>query len=150
MNTNTIVVEAFKTVLDKEKNIAILIKKLQSTDSKKPDKEHDKEYTRAVYQIIGDILTNGSDIKSLKEISIRLKNKRIGWDHPVYDKIREKIEEYDDYLVNPFDVAEGIAECRKCGSKKTFSNQKQTRSSDEPMTTFTKCANCGDEWTYSG
>lgn len=144
MNTNTIVNEAFKTVLDKEKNISILVKKLQVLALP------EKEYIRAVYQIIGDLLENGSDIKALKELSIRIKNKRIGWEHPVYDKIREKIEEYDDYLVNPFEVAEGIAECRKCGSKKTFSNQKQTRSSDEPMTTFTKCANCGNEWTYSG
>jgi len=33
--------------------------------------------------------------------------------------------------------------CKKCESKKTFLFQLQTRSADEPMTTFIQCKNCG-------
>ena len=41
---------------------------------------------------------------------------------------------------------EGIAVCQKCGSKKVAVALKQTRSGDEPMTTFYKCVQCGAEW----
>ena len=36
--------------------------------------------------------------------------------------------------------------CRKCKSKKCSYYQLQTRSSDEPMTTFVTCLNCGNRW----
>mgnify|MGYP001300739815 CR=1 FL=1 len=37
-------------------------------------------------------------------------------------------------------------ECRKCGSKRCSYYQLQTRSADEPMTTFVTCINCGNRW----
>ena len=42
----------------------------------------------------------------------------------------------------------GISEftCRKCKSSKVFSEQKQTRSADEPMTTFLTCQECNNKW----
>jgi len=33
--------------------------------------------------------------------------------------------------------------CRKCKSEKTSVSQAQTRSADEPMTTFVTCLECG-------
>lgn len=36
--------------------------------------------------------------------------------------------------------------CGKCGQKKVAYNQAQTRSADEPMTTFCECQNCGNRW----
>ena len=36
--------------------------------------------------------------------------------------------------------------CRKCGERKTNYYQVQTRSADEPMTTFVTCLNCGNHW----
>jgi transcription elongation factor S-II len=36
--------------------------------------------------------------------------------------------------------------CRKCKSKKCTYTQAQTRSADEPMTTFVSCINCGNRW----
>ena len=41
---------------------------------------------------------------------------------------------------------EGAFKCRKCGSKKTDYYQLQTRSADEPMTTYVTCNNCGLKW----
>ena len=36
--------------------------------------------------------------------------------------------------------------CSKCGQRKCTYYQKQTRSADEPMTTFITCVNCGKNW----
>lgn len=36
--------------------------------------------------------------------------------------------------------------CSKCGQKKVSYTQAQTRSADEPMTTFCECMNCGKRW----
>lgn len=33
--------------------------------------------------------------------------------------------------------------CRKCGERRSFVYEKQTRSADEPMTTFIECLECG-------
>jgi transcription elongation factor S-II len=36
--------------------------------------------------------------------------------------------------------------CRKCGQRQCTYYQLQTRSADEPMTTFVSCLNCGNNW----
>jgi len=41
---------------------------------------------------------------------------------------------------------EGLFKCGKCKSTKTTYYQMQTRSADEPMTTFVTCKNCGNRW----
>jgi DNA-directed RNA polymerase subunit M/transcription elongation factor TFIIS len=41
---------------------------------------------------------------------------------------------------------EGLLKCGKCKSLKTSYYQMQTRSADEPMTTFVTCNNCGHKW----
>lgn len=43
---------------------------------------------------------------------------------------------------------DGMYRCKKCGSKQTVAEQKQTRSADEPMTTFVKCLNCNNGWKF--
>lgn len=40
-------------------------------------------------------------------------------------------------------------ECGKCKMKKVSYTQAQTRSADEPMTTFCECMNCGNRWKVS-
>ncbi|KAF2196839.1 transcription elongation factor [Delitschia confertaspora ATCC 74209] len=39
--------------------------------------------------------------------------------------------------------------CGKCKQKKVSYSQAQTRSADEPMTTFCECMNCGHRWKFS-
>lgn len=41
---------------------------------------------------------------------------------------------------------EGLFKCSKCKSTKTTYYQLQTRSADEPMTTYVTCKNCGHKW----
>lgn len=41
---------------------------------------------------------------------------------------------------------DGFFTCNRCKSKKTTYYQLQTRSADEPMTTFVSCLNCDKNW----
>ena len=136
---------AFSMVLTQRKNCEILEKNIYKSFSGSEDTE--TNYKWCVYQILGMLLV---DKKNLQEILKNIKDQKIGWKNPIYDNISDKIQEFDEYLVKPFEVVEGVIQCGKCGSKKTWSVQKQTRSSDEPMTTFSRCVECGNNWTYSG
>jgi len=42
----------------------------------------------------------------------------------------------------------GIFKCGRCKSDKTSYYQLQTRSADEPMTTFVTCFNCNKKWKF--
>lgn len=42
----------------------------------------------------------------------------------------------------------GEFRCGRCKSTNTVHNEKQTRSSDEPMTVFVCCLNCGKRWKF--
>lgn len=43
-------------------------------------------------------------------------------------------------------TSDGMFQCFKCRKKKVTYYQMQTRSADEPMTTFLTCLNCGNKW----
>ena len=135
-------INAFSMVLSQKKNCEILEKNIYASL-----KDDITTYTWCVYQVLGVLL---KDKKRLQEVLKDIKGGRLGWKGPIYDDISQKIQEFDEYLVKPFEVVEGVIQCGKCGSKRTWSVQKQTRSSDEPMTTFSRCVDCGNNWTYSG
>lgn len=40
-------------------------------------------------------------------------------------------------------------QCGKCKQRKVSYSQAQTRSADEPMTTFCECLACGNRWKFS-
>ncbi|KAF9005195.1 transcription elongation factor [Cyathus striatus] len=40
-------------------------------------------------------------------------------------------------------------QCSRCKQRKCHYRQAQTRSADEPMTTFVTCTNCGNRWKFS-
>lgn len=39
-------------------------------------------------------------------------------------------------------------QCSKCKERKCTYYQMQTRSADEPMTTFVTCVNCNNRWKF--
>ncbi|MCL4138466.1 UNVERIFIED_CONTAM: hypothetical protein GTU68_042829 [Idotea baltica] len=41
-----------------------------------------------------------------------------------------------------------LLKCGKCNKRHCTYNQMQTRSADEPMTTFVMCNNCGNRWKF--
>jgi transcription elongation factor S-II len=50
---------------------------------------------------------------------------------------------------DPDKIPDGTFMCRKCRSMKTTYYQLQTRSADEPMTTYVTCLKCGNRWKFS-
>lgn len=71
------------------------------------------------------------------------------------DELKKEIEEMEKQ--NLF-AAQGAREqravtdrftCGKCKQKKVSYYQMQTRSADEPLTTFCTCENCGNRWKFS-
>lgn len=127
------------TLLNKEQNVRIIEKHVYEASVS------NEEYNSILYDVVGDITQN----LKLKDIVSNLKNKKVGWKHPCFKEIAYKVEEQNNFIENPFEVEEGVQQC-KCGSKRVFSYQKQVRSADEPMTTFSTCCKCGAEWCYSG
>ena len=45
-------------------------------------------------------------------------------------------------------IADSIITCGNCKSKKVHYYQLQTRSADEPMTTYCTCTNCNKKWKF--
>lgn len=70
----------------------------------------------------------------------------------LYAQTKSKLSERDaqrELAKMKDDDYEGQFKCRKCGSKKTDYYQMQTRSADEPMTTYVTCKSCGNRWKFS-
>jgi len=85
-----------------------------------------------------------------KDIGRILQEKEYGFGHLAFDETRKKQEEQDGFIENPFEVAEGIFTCGKCGGTKTYSYAKQVRSCDEGMNVFVTCVRCKNKWMHSG
>ena len=134
---------ALNKVLKNKQNIRILEKLIYKASIS--DNNFEKEYKSNLYQVCVDIQSK----KLLKNIVDNLKKIKIGWDHETFDNIKYQIAEQDDFIENPFEIEEGVIEC-KCGSKRVFSYSKQSRSADEPSTTYAECAECNSKWQYSG
>jgi DNA-directed RNA polymerase subunit M/transcription elongation factor TFIIS len=71
-----------------------------------------------------------------------LKEKQYLFQHHVYDDIRLRVKEQEEFLENPTQVEDGVIQCNRCKSHKTFSYAKQTRGSDEGTTVFVRCSQC--------
>lgn len=50
--------------------------------------------------------------------------------------------------MNPEQEHDGLFKCSNCKTMKTTYTQAQTRSADEPMTTFVTCLNCNKHWKF--
>lgn len=135
--------KALSTVLENENNIKIIEKNVYLKSLETED--NIKYYNIYLYQVIGDIINNCK----LSDVLSNIKTNKLLWEHDSFSDIRKKIEEQDDFIVNPFEVEEGVLQC-KCGSKRVFSYSKQVRSGDESSTTFAQCVVCKSKWVYSG
>jgi DNA-directed RNA polymerase subunit M/transcription elongation factor TFIIS len=141
--------KALTSILKSSKNIATFQKYIsEKSEEESKDSLEDIEsiYKRITYQIIGDIL-----LKNPLKITLgNLKDKKICWNHPTFEIIKNRLDEQDEFIISPFEVEEGVTECKKCGSWRVFTYAKQTRGGDESTTTFAECPKCKSKWTYSG
>ena len=114
-------------------------------------------FDKLIYNISGDDEDKYNEIlletvyyisnkKPLKQIVDILQEEKVGYNSVYFDEIKSLQEEQDNFIIKPFEIEEGVLECGKCGSKKTFSYSKQTRGGDEGTTVFAVCANCNARW----
>lgn len=137
-------IEVLRSVLKQEQNIKVVEKYIHRIA--KNSETYMITYRKSLYQAIGDFINENNNLKTTVK---NIKSGKVGWDHPVFSEIKNHIEEHDDFIINPFEVEEGVTTC-KCGSGRVYTFQKQVRSCDEPMTTFAKCVKCGNNWSYAG
>jgi len=90
------------------------------------------------YEVISEYCCN----TNLDELLEMIRHQKLQWSHPSFEIYRECETEADNFLIHPPQVEEGVIECRRCHSKKTFSFSKQTRRADESATVFVRCSEC--------
>ena len=107
-----------------------------------------EEYTRLWKQIYSDLCyENLSLSKEMNHIVKHdVKQGTYEWESCRFDDLKKEQEEEDAFISNPIEVEEGVVDCGKCKSKKTYSYQLQTRSGDEGITSFVQCISCGNKW----
>jgi transcription elongation factor S-II len=64
------------------------------------------------------------------------------------DKIRAHMKKETKRTVNITGNITDMFKCGKCKKRRCTYYQMQTRSADEPMTTFVKCVECGHRWKF--
>lgn len=114
----------------------------------------DEIYFRKLYQIIGDIILK----VPTKTIIQNIETSKVDWKHPTFKENADRIAEQNDFIQNPFEVEEGIFQCKAidpatgkvCGSRRVFSYSKQDRSSDEPTSVYAQCVACKSKWRERG
>jgi DNA-directed RNA polymerase subunit M/transcription elongation factor TFIIS len=135
--------QALASVLKNASNVNVIEKNVYNCVSKDLDDDtFEKEYKRNIYQIVGDIISG----TKLNPLLSKIKEDKIGWAHSCFSVVSARIEEQNEFIVNPFNVEEGALRCHKCNSKRVFSYAKQTRGSDESTSIFAQCVNCKSKW----
>ena len=119
-----------------ERNLQILERLINNISSNQDDYK----------QLILEIIKYKKEGKNSKELFTILKNNKCLENTDEYNHYRAKLKEHDGFLIKPFEVDEGVLECGKCGSNKTISYTKQTRSGDESTSVFALCYNCNNKW----
>ena len=135
--------KALSLVLTNDKNITIFDKYIYEFCDKTYE-NIEKNYTLILYNLINDI-QNG---ENLKNIFNNIKKNKLSWNHCFYNNMILEENEQNNFLVTPFEIEEGVLEC-DCGSKLVLSYQKQSRSADEPMSTYSKCMKCNKQWVIN-
>ena len=133
--------ECLKDVLSLEKNIKILEKwifNISNNDSEK--------YKDIVLETCENISSGNIKLNSILQ---NLKSKNCQFDSFKFKNNKEDLDEENRFIMNPFEVEEGVLECSKCGSKKTLSYSKQMRGGDEGTTVMATCVNCHNSWKVS-
>ena len=140
--------EALSYVINKVNNVNIFEKNIYDSTNKTTfnnEDELEKAYINNIYQTILDIKRN----KNLSDILNNIKKGNLQFKHPELNSLLLEEKEQDNFIIKPFEIEEGVLQC-KCGSRKVFSYQKQSRGGDESSSTYAECTSCKSKWVYSG
>ena len=116
----------FKPIMSKDnrEKIYTYIKNIVNEE----DISQEEKYDLLLY-IMYEIHTEWNSLPKLEDLFLYIKRKKIGYNHNEFKFIRDCFQEEEDFIVNPPVIEEGVISCKKCKSKRTFSFNKQTRSS---------------------
>jgi DNA-directed RNA polymerase subunit M/transcription elongation factor TFIIS len=125
--------------------------KINNTPLKWSDKKFIKNYSTNARRVLANIsyTTNAPILREkIKDGIIQsynlVKMSREEMNPEVWEPLKAKT--LDQVTFKKEEHGEGMFKCNKCKSKKTVYYQMQTRSADEPMTTFVTCTDCGFKW----
>ncbi|CAM9134683.1 unnamed protein product [Ectocarpus sp. 12 AP-2014] len=137
MNENNPFLSKKASYLDKARQLVFNLKK---NDQLRQDvREGLVEPQRLVVMTSTELMAKDKREAMDKAVSERTEARMLDW----YDKNQDKINKQCGIK-----ETEGMFECGRCKSTKTTYTQKQTRSADEPMTTFVTCSNCKNRWKF--
>ena len=101
---------------------------------------------RSIYLNLNDDIINQIKSKTIKAQEVAgMTHQELcpeRWEQLINEKIQRDKYKYETTI----EAATDTFTCRKCKSKKCTYYQMQTRSADEPMTTFVTCIDCGNRW----
>jgi DNA-directed RNA polymerase subunit M/transcription elongation factor TFIIS len=148
--------------LAKNIEIAVYNWTVRAAVQNKIQEKHEKKYFRVMYKhryfAIRNAIQNGKLIERIQNKTIKFKDvvtmtpDQLVPDGPyatTLQKLQQRELEIEMNKAKNDEEYEGIFMCRKCKSKKTEYHQLQTRSADEPMTTYVHCKNCDNSWKFS-
>jgi len=129
---------------------------LKEANTRKVLKKWDNPYFVTLYvdrfrTIYGNLASNKDLLAALKEGALKvhvfafMTHQEMcpdKWEPLIQQKMKRDKSKYETKL----QAATDTFTCRKCKSKECTYYQMQTRSADEPMTTFVTCLNCGKFW----
>lgn len=154
LRENKIIGDNCKEIELKIYNISknIIVKKNDTSKNNfisKDNSENVKEILLSEYiNLSYNLLEEFKKITSYEKILEIVDNLNHIYNLPSYDQYKIKRDFENENILNPPSLKESYYECNKCKQKKTFSYQLQTRSADEPMTTFIVCTICGSQWKF--
>ena len=150
-------INTFICNLKKSKNIEISIynNSIKEATQKKVVKKWDNEYFVSIYKSrLRTIIRNFNYKPFLNDIKENIiESKKVGfithqeinpekWKKLIDDKVQRDKKKYEIDKSGATDEFK----CKKCHQRECSYYQLQTRSADEPMTTFVTCLNCGNNW----
>ena len=153
------VVESFKMInrnsIKKNLEIGIYNYTLVECDNRKIMKKWDNQFFiviyidrwRSIYMnlINNQDLVNGLETKKINVIEFSNYTHQEMCPDKWSDLINKKIERDKNKYERKLNITSEFT-CYKCKSSNCSYYQMQTRSADEPMTTFVTCINCGNRW----
>ena len=99
-------------------------------------------YTNIQYEPLRQSILSGEVQLSVLAYMTHQEMRPEKWSEMIKDKIKRDQNKYETTI----EAATDTFICSKCQSNKCTYYQMQTRSADEPMTTFVTCINCGKRW----
>lgn len=99
--------------------------------------------TQELYQLCGKLIKKEFSFAKLYE---ELQSRTEHWSSEIYKKEQQQEAREIQVMTVKLSVSEGLYQCNRCKSKKTYSRQVQTRSADEGMTSIIQCSECNKVW----